>query len=389
VLSEDGLRNPLEGLRIIRWLDNKRWQSQSWSWNAEWAHGLSPDQAIITHWLTYITDRQMPAFEVWNRGAPVFRAWVAEYSKRVEFKPRNWYSKGEGFKDGHGEHFKSRYHSNDFKSIQKTLTILRSYDNSLVRYVAEFLEQNRDDREVLRRLACALFLLTYESKSSSETAKILEHRFDSYYDRWKDHRWSGKKRLWAALRDYVKLGSDGRMHFIKALTELGYSSGLIQLYSSFGQELRFLDQLELPGDVWNNNRIFVENYLKRLGHQVGIEVSDQDIRRNTVNKKVREICEKARALGFGAYPEQFDVTYSFVPRMCANPRNSNAKLCKTLCPLGTGDRFFLDYHSDAKLCLATWLLTGDMCDCDENEHEIFRNAVGSKTCRGCMKDRLL
>ena len=384
----DGLRNPLEGLKLIQWLDKKRWQSQSWSWDKEWADGLPSDLAILTHWLTYVTDRQMSASEVWHRGAPVFRAWVAKYSSRAEFNPRNWYSPHAGFKDEQGQRFKSRYHPNDFKAIRKTMTILRSYDNSLVRYVAEFLEQDRSDEEIVRRLACALFVLTYDMKSPSETTEILEHRFNQYYARWKDHRWSGKKRLWAALRDYVKPGSDGRRHFIKALGKLGYSSGLIRLYSSFGEELRFLDQLELPGDVWNNNKIFIENYLKRLGRQVDVEVSDQDIRRNTVNKKVREICNKAREFGFDIYPEQFDVTYSFVPNMCANPRNSNAKLCKTLCPFGTGDRFFLDYHPDARLCLTSLLLTGDMSDCSENEHEIFRHTTGSKTCSGYTKDRL-
>ena len=128
--------------------------------------------------------------------------------------------------------------------------------------------------------------------------------------------------------------------------------------------------------------------MPRIVARVGVEISYQDIRKKNVNKKVREICERACSSGLAIYPEQFDVTFGFVPNMCANPRNSNAKLCKTLCPFGTGDRFFLGYHPDAKLCLASWLLTGDISDCNESEHEIFRNAIGSKTCSGWTKDRL-
>ena len=146
--------------------------------------------------------------------------------------------------------------------------------------------------------------------------------------------------------------------------------------------------MELPGDVWNNNRIFVENYLQRLGRQVGVQITDQDIRRNTVNRRVREICEKARDLGFDIYPEQFDITFGFVPNMCASPRNSDVKLCKMLCLLGTGEGFFLNHHPVAKLPLTSWLLTGDISDCNEDEHQMFRNAVGSRTCSGFTKSKI-
>jgi hypothetical protein len=73
----------------------------------------------------------MPAPEVWQRGAPIFRAWTEEYSKLENFNQRNLYSNRAGFEDRQGKSFKSRYHPDDFKAINKTMTVLRSYDRNL------------------------------------------------------------------------------------------------------------------------------------------------------------------------------------------------------------------------------------------------------------------
>ena len=61
-----------------------------------------------------------------------------------------------------------------------------------------------------------------------------------------------KKRLWAAFRDYVKDGPV-RPIFIKALEEIRTEEKYIKLWESFGNNFCFLNQLELPGDVWNND----------------------------------------------------------------------------------------------------------------------------------------
>lgn len=279
-IGESFTDKPLDGLRIIQWLDHKRWQS-SWQW--DWAQGLNPEEAILTHWLTYVTDRQMPASQVWHQGAPVFRDWVKRYRRERSFEP---------------------------------------------------------------------------------------------------------SKAWAAFRDYVKVGSPGRKHFLNGLAEPSYPKASVDIFSRFGTDLPFLNQLELPGDVWNNNRIFVENFLMPLGLELGVRILDKDVDDRTVNDRVREICNAAQRKGCDIYPEQFDVTFEFVPTMCANPDNADAKLCRTVCPFGTGDKFFLSHHPESKFCLTNLMLTGGFSDCNAAEHDIFKSDTGRKSCKGYTKNPL-
>jgi len=169
---------------------------------------------------------------------------------------------------------------------------------------------------------------------------------------------------------------------MQAFRKHGYSEQIIRRYRKFQKELRFLNQLELPGDVWNNNELFVTNFLRPLGRQLGVKVSKKDAEEGTVSEKVREICNEAQNRGYNIYPEQFDVTFDFVPKMCANAYNDTGILCRAICPLGTGDRFFLMNHPQSKYCLTYALLTGRLSACEVSEHSVFRNGTGRKTCDG-------
>lgn len=383
-------RKSLDSLEIIQWLDRKRWESHSWSAWDSWSRGLPPEEAVLTHWLTYVTDRQMSASKVWDVGAPVFRAWVKKYRRQRSFDPSKYYSRKEGF-EGDDVPFKSRYPSKDFEAIKKTLTVLCSFDKSIIRYVGDILEKFQHDEDTVSRIACALYLLTYDvNRSSRQILRVLGEResFDHYYRKWLRHKASGKKRLWAAFRDYIKDGSKYRTSFLAGLKRADYPPALIKLYGRFGKELQYLNQLELPGDVWNNHQIFVRNYLRPLGHTLGVRISDADIENWRVNEKVRQICDEAQKQNYDIYPEQFDVTFDFVPTMCANPDNSSAVLCREICPFGTGNPFFLKYHSDSKFCLTALMLTQTFSPCNEQEHKIFTNGVGRMTCHGYKRKHL-
>lgn len=377
----------LGGLRIIQWLDRKRWQSTDLSWH--FVSGLNFEERVLTHWLTYITDRQMPASEVWHNGASLFANWVKAYSRERSFHASKYYTKRDGFR-WREKSFKSRYPKKDLYSIRRTFKVLRSFDKSLVCYVGEVLTTYSGEADVVSRIACALFLLTYDmGYSSRQVATILNGRFEDYYQRWQQHGATNKKRLWASFRDYVKVGSPGRDYFLQTLKKRRYPKRIVRLYARFGLELKFLNQLELPGDVWNNNRIFVTNFLRPLGRQLNIRISEQDAEEGTVNQRVREICDIAQQRGYEIYPEQFDVTYDFVPSMCANPDNATANLCRAICPFGTGDRFLLTYHPESKYCLTSALLTGTLSACTASEHDLFRNGIGRKTCQGYRRRRLI
>ena len=108
----------LGGLSLIQWLDQKRWQS-SGEW--DWAKDLNSEETVLAHWLTYVTDRQMPASQVWHQGAPVFRDWAKRYRHQHKFEPHNAFSKKTGF-EGDKTSFKSRYPRTDFHAIVKSGT---------------------------------------------------------------------------------------------------------------------------------------------------------------------------------------------------------------------------------------------------------------------------
>jgi len=164
-MANRSLSDPTRGIHLIQWLDRKRWNSWTHAASWDWARGLSSDEIVLTHWLTYVTDRQMPVEEVWSRGSSVFKEWVKNYTRHRNFQSRKHYSKRSGFK-GRELHFKSRFHPEDFRSIEKTLKVLRSYDKSLVLFVSRIIERYPERDDIVDRIACALYLLTYDTHRS-------------------------------------------------------------------------------------------------------------------------------------------------------------------------------------------------------------------------------
>jgi len=73
-----------------------------------------------------------------------------------------------------------------------------------------------------------------------------------------------------------------------------------------------VEQIELPGDVWNHN-LKIKNYLLARA----LSINDKTKRWNK-SKIIRYLFEnlKAEAFSLGFYPVRFDVTLLFVPNMC-------------------------------------------------------------------------
>jgi hypothetical protein len=74
--------------------------------------------------------------------------------------------------------------------------------------------------------------------------------------------------------------------------------------------------IELPGDVWNNNRIFRDGLFTP---SIGSIPKTWDMPRT-----VRAIYDAMPPGMTTFYPEQLDVTFDFVPRMCAT---KNCHIC--------------------------------------------------------------
>ena len=293
---------------------------------------------------------RMPAKDVWAKGLPVFSRIIHDYTlgahpvglldlyyekplplrpklptlvvrgTQLRFTPRYWFQ---------------------YRQICRTLILLDGYDRSLVRFMKSFVDRYADERNALRRLAHALYVLTYRSKESHpidqeiDEAKTLlrpegRYELDQDFCKWDHNTQSGQKRLWAALRDYFK-------H--KELRSC------IQETFSWPTEHFHLSQLELPGDIWND--VFNKKLIYRLAQVAGVQTHIG--KGNSVKNSpmlARDIFD--RILTFDSdtpfYPEQLDVSFDFAPRMC------DQGLCD-ICVFGRNEAIqFCSKPGTGKLC---------------------------------------
>ena len=375
----------------ISWLDNNRYnrsepkssEDMTCSINLS-SSDLTNSDKILTHFLCYISDRGMTYSQIWDKGGFVYSNIVSEYVnekspeelfdpessdsfyKRInnegktseikyEFKSKipipadknNVLIKDYGLKEGDSVSFISRYYPSDLKSMMQTLMILDDdkFKRSIVCFVAFVMKELGGDTSI-NKLAFALYLLGYyeigqpkrdEYNKIKEGAKnntesvlaILDNKDEfeeTFQKKWKSIRFK-QKRVWCSLRDYVK-SPEFKGYMIDGLKDI-HETELTDKWNSLN-----LSELELPGDVWNNNSKF-----KRclFGDQKDIKKSRATPR--FIRNVYEDFKKDVKDVG---YPEMFDVTFDFVPRMCS----------KSLCD-------FCIFEEDNKL--------SDLCTKDEKK----------------------
>jgi hypothetical protein len=127
---------------------------------------------------------------------------------------------------------------------------------------------------------------------------------------WEKRSRLGKKRLWAAFRDYIKVGSCWRQDFLEALKNLKVDEKYIKLWKTLGEDFYYLNQLELPGDIWNAKPEFAKAFLIPLANSLGIPIDKKKITPENVPELVRKICTKLQEeYGEQIFPEQFDFVW--------------------------------------------------------------------------------
>jgi hypothetical protein len=220
-----------------------------------------------------------------------------------------------------------------------TLNTLESFNKNFVDYLLAIIkaldEQKWSPKKIIRSLAYGLHLLSYENvgqqnanglsgidwvsladKRTDEIKALIsnEKRFSNNVEAFfKDSKYGKRyssKRVWCSLRDYVK-SPKFSAYFKEALLIKNVDDDIIK--AIFSEESR--QTIELPGDVWNNNSTF-RNCLFQIS---GTKDKDGE----PFNRQLRKIYEHQKITV--GYPEQFDVTFDFVPRMCEK------HLCK-ICP---------------------------------------------------------
>lgn len=366
--------------KIISWLDNCRWQAyQNYNFINFSRNDLTNSEKILTHWICYIADRQMPFEIVWDKGGYVFSEIVYKYSRNK----LSSYDLLSEFYESHAEKgstkyrftssdnikFASRYVTLDYQNILQTLEVLNSVANqSLVDFIVILLKKFFDEDDLLIRVACGLHLLTYNLSGKKADPKkaiqILDNtEFEKKLAAFKKTATEGKKRLWCCIRDYKK----GFYHkvFEEAVKEStgADSKALIHRWNSLA-----MDDIELPGDVWNNNPLFRDNLITPMIDFNGSKsLTMPKIVRNLYN----QLKNNSNINGF--YPEQFDITFDFVPRMCSQ------KLCE-VCVFGTKGIESICIPSTDKYCPVALVSCNYMVKCSKDNCSIKEN-IGRSICK--------
>ncbi len=344
---------------------------------------FTADDKLLAHWLCYVTDRQMPFKRIWDVGGYVLSHVVREHARssrgalavmtdhidRVAgqgdtglafvcpLEAPNKRLALYGITTGRVR-FASRYVPDDVLAVLRTLQMLELVsDRSIARFISIVAPADLPIRRAIRRVAVALDAITYRSSGTSSATRLTEamdkipqamageaQQFSEDPMKWvaeKEKRFSpfGKKRLWCALRDYLK-SPEFNTHFVASLAASG--AGNADRWRRDSSELRCaLDELELPGDTWNNNETFRDGlFTPYMANRRRTWDMPQTIRRTyqLLNNDLRGVF----------YPEQLDVTFDFVPRMCER------QIC-SICLFGGGVKRVC--HQQAGLLCSVSLVT--------------------------------
>ena len=179
-----------EIFRIISFYDKVRWNSIS-NYNLInfYKPDLDDDTKLLTHWLCYITDRQMAFERIWEVGGFVFSELVSNLKENINIEllepnkansfingnGKGGYAftskskvnnnsillKSYGYKEENIVVFTPRYYPSDYYSILFTFDILSEYNFSLTRYIAEQINKYKEKDDLIQRILFSLYLLTY------------------------------------------------------------------------------------------------------------------------------------------------------------------------------------------------------------------------------------
>ncbi len=348
--------------KIISFYNDIRWQSAS-NYNLInfYKDNLDADTKLLTHWLCYITDRQMAFERIWDIAGFIFSELIdiIKHERTLELldpsNPKAFIArKVDGFvftsisKSDDNEilsrysipssevvTFASRYYPSDYFSILYTLSFLERHNYSLTKYIAECYRKHEDNDDYITRILFSLYLITYHEigqpskkdlgdfnknldRANKHTEKVMsvlnsDDEFEREYKFFCVNKKYGQKRAWCSLRDFF-ISPEFNVYFRKSLQEHGFKNEDFKKIFS----IESFRQFELPGDVWNNNSRFRKCILEGTEYQES---------RKDLNIILREYFDKNKHDLEGCYPEQFDVTFDFVPRMCMK------NLCN-ICPIG-------------------------------------------------------
>lgn len=305
---------------------------------------LTPDEKLLTHWLCYITDRQTAFERIWEVGGYVLSYLVRTYTRGIS-TPEEAFFEHYDVQNGYLHaplvspnkrlnsfgilkepvQFASRYMPVDAISIIRTLYMLDQLSQrSFARFLRMIIREEVDHHSAIHKMAPALHFLTYAGLGQVKSTDV-EYRIKEIIPRCTpqisqiksdpkafiaklacDFYPFGKKRLWCSIRDYLK-SPEFNNSLVQAFSDIDQGEAIRWNRDNSNLKLA-LDTIELPGDVWNNNKTFKDGlftpYLNPMPKSWDMP------------RTVREIYKEQKEKLGGFYPEQLDVTFDFIPRMC-------------------------------------------------------------------------
>jgi hypothetical protein len=180
-----------------------------------------------------------------------------------------------------------------------------------------------------------------------------------------------QKRAWCSLRDFFK-SPEFNSYFKSALLEENIDFEKLELFS-----LKSFQQFELPGDVWNNNSKFRNCIL---------ENTEYENSKKSLNKILRDYFEKNKDSLGENYPEQFDITFDFVPRMC---ENNNCDICPIGLIKGNGKSEFekICVIDTRFYCPVALTNCNYKVECFGKECDLIKNTMPNKGYKQCGRKR--
>lgn len=339
---DNKLSNKLE---IMHFINNARWDSG----DSEIHNYYTPlyydgighldenqqkEAKLLSHLLTYISNRQISFRLCFKAGSYVYSYLVYRFFREPGTSVDDILS--DSFKNNRLTApntdqkkeivFSSRFMPTDIVCIYKTLKTL---DRNYKRSFRDFLNKNSSS---VKNLAEAFFKLTYQdvgtwsfSLSNSDKTKnndkiLLNDNNSINFKKLDEHIKISKqtfnpysaKRLWCVLRDFLR-GDLFKGDFKDIIGE------------DYFQKLSLSD-LELPGDVWNNNDTFLKCFWEdKLSDQKG----------HNLPERIRSFYDQYKEQT-AFIPEDYDITFEFVPRVCGEKRDFK------FCPFNLGDSRNLD-----------------------------------------------
>lgn len=364
-------------LEILHFINEARWSSEDNYYMPNYHPILetlpsseNKDEAkLLTHWLCYISDRQTLFRRIFEDGANVYSYIVYLFYRHkdrsvIDILNECFYEKKlicpDTTEPNKTVSFAPRFVPADIVCIYKTLVNLRNdYHGSF----GEFLKQHCQTSQIgtiqlssIQNLAVNLYVLTYENigqptyndiivqekldnntiekldknkiekfsnvnfkglklnKTQTEQVNLKKKFTKQVISTLKANRmyrfeWNNlkflQKRLWCVIRDFLRY-----KHFNDMFVKIVGNDFSIERNQSL------LKDLELPGDVWNQNDKFKTCFWKNN------ELSGD----GSLPKQIREFyqnqCLSNDANQF--IPEDYDITFEFVPRMCAK---DECKVC--------------------------------------------------------------